>query len=178
VLVAWLFYHFLMAEKRLYSLCMNNNVGYGSRKSRKGGFTVYELTLVILIVALLIAFLLPRVVGNIRFAKESAEIADTQTVTVTLQALLVMTYGRELTDDDGQVLRIEDLIYFDAHDPRNVKLTAEAYRAMEELTGLKFGTVEYIVLENISTLRQFRYTTPHGSIVDYNHGNYFVIELY
>jgi len=152
--------------------------GNGLRKNRKGGFTVYELTLVLLIVALLIALLMPRVVGNIRLAKESAEIADTQTVTVTLQALLVMTYGREIKDDAGNVLYIEDLTYFDLKDRSNVKLTQQAYRAMEELAGTRFGTVEYIVLENISTLMQFRYTTPHGSIVDYIRGEYFIVELY
>jgi len=145
---------------------------------RRGGFTVYEITLVLLIVALLIAFLLPRVAGNIRFAKESAEIADTQTVTVTLQALLVMTYGREITNEQGEVLNIDDLTYFDVSDRKNVKLTPAAYRAMEELAGVKFGLVEHIVLDNRTTLRQFRYTTPQGSIVDYNRGEYFIIKLY
>jgi len=147
-------------------------------RNRKKGFTVYEITLVILIVALLIAFLLPRVAGNIRFAKEAAEIADTQTVTVTLQALLVMTYGREMTDEKGEILNIEDLTYFYVHDRSNVRLTPIAYSAMEELAGVQFGLVEYIVLEDIVTLRQFRYTTPHGSIVDYNRGEYFILELY
>jgi len=136
------------------------------------------LTLVLLIVALLIAFLLPRVAGNIRFAKESAEIAETQTVTVTLQALLVMTYGNEIKNDQGKLLNIEDLIYFDVYERKNVRLTPEAYRAMEELAGVRFGMVEYIILENTTTLRQFRYSTPHGSIVDYNRGEYFVVKLY
>jgi len=148
------------------------------RKNRKGGFTIYEITLVLLIVALIIAFLLPRVVGNIRFAKESAEIAETQTVTLALQSLLAMTYGSEIKDEEGRVLNIGDLIYFDAHDRSNVKLTPEGYRAMQELVGIRFGLVEYIVLENITTLQQFRYTTPQGSIVDYNRGEYFVVELY
>ena len=152
--------------------------GNGKLNRRRGGFTVYEITLVILIVALLIAFLLPRVAGNIRFAKETAEITETQTVTLTLQALLVMTYGRELTNEEGKILTIEDLTYFDVQDRKNVKLTPEAYRAMEELAGIQFGWVENIVLENITTLRAFRYTTPHGSIVDYNAGEYFVLELY
>ena len=153
-------------------------LGYGLRKNRKGGFTVYEITLVILIVALLLAFILPRVVGNIRFAKEAAEIADTQTVTVTLQALLIMTYGRELTNEQGDILKIEDLTYFYVHDRSNVRLTPEAYRAMQELAGVSFGLVEYIVLEDLTTLSQFRYTTPHGSIVDYNRGEYYILELY
>jgi len=157
---------------------IETTAGNRLRKNRKSGFTVYELTLVLLIVALLIAFLLPRVVGNIRFAKESAEIAETHTVTLALQSLLVMTYGHEITDDQGRPLTVEDLTYFDYHDRRNLKLTPEAYRAMEELSGARFGIVEYIVLENITTLRQFRYTTPHGSIVDYNNGEYFVVELY
>jgi len=150
----------------------------GIKGRRRGGFTIYELTLVLLIVALIIAFLLPRVAGNIRYAKESAEIADTQTVTVTLQALLVMTYGREFTNEQGRTLTIDDLIYFDVTDRRNVKLTPIAYQKMKEMTGLTFGLVEYVVLENITTLRQFRYTTPHGSVVDYNSGKYFIVELY
>jgi len=148
------------------------------RYKRNGGFTIYEITLVLLIVALLIAFLLPRVAGNIRYAKENAEIAETQTVTITLQALLVMTYGREITNEKGEVLSLEDLTYFDIQDRKNVRLTPEAYRAMEELSGVRFGLVEYIVLENATKLMQFRYTTPHGSIVDYIMGEYFVMELY
>ena len=142
------------------------------------GFTVYEITLVLLIVALLIVFLLPRVVGNIQLAKESAEIAETQTVTITLQALLIMTYGREITNEQGELLNLEDLTYFDYDDRRNVKLTPDAYRAMEELSGVTFGLVEHIVLENRTTLRQFQYTTPQGSIVAYNMGQYFIVELY
>jgi len=149
-----------------------------TQSKRRGGFTVYELTLVLLIVALLIVFLMPRVAGNIRFAKESAEIAETQTVTVTLQALLVMTYGNEIENDQGKLLNIEDLIFFDVYERKNVRLTPEAYRAMEELAGVRFGLVEYIILENATTLKQFRYTTPHGSIVDYNRGEYFVVKLY
>jgi len=150
----------------------------GQPNKSRAGFTVYELILVLLIVSLLIVFLLPRVTDNIRYAKESAEISDTQTVTITLQTLLFMTYGNELTNERGEPLTIEDLTYFDTHDRRNVKLTQEAYRAMEELSGTTFGYVEYIVLENITTLQQFRYTTRQGSIVDYNKGDYFVIELY
>ena len=145
---------------------------------RRGGFTVYEVTLVLLIVALIIALIVPRVVGNIQVAKESAEIAETRTVTLTLQSLLVMTYGNEMTNEKGELLTVHDLTFFDANDRRNVQLTPEAYRAMEELAGITFGKVEYIVLENVTALQQFRYTTPHGSLVDYNQGEYFVVKLY
>ena len=61
-------------------------VGGKERKLRRhSGFIVAELIVVILIIALLAAFILPKVLGNIRYAKENAEIAETQTVTVTLQ---------------------------------------------------------------------------------------------
>ena len=146
--------------------------------SGKGGFIVAELIVVLLIMALLAAILFPRVLGNIQVAKENAEIAATHTVTVTLQSLLTMTYGREIVDDNGDPLSLADLTYFDVLDRSNVKLTPVAYREMEDLAGTSFGVVERIVLKDKITLYSFRYTTTQGATVDYNSGDYFVIKMH
>ena len=146
--------------------------------SKNGGFIVAELIVVLLIIALLAAILIPKVLGNIEVAKESAEIAETHTVTVTLQALLTMAYGNVITDSEDKPLTFSELTYFDINDRSNIKLTKRAYREMEALAGVKFGKVENVVLENNVSLMSFRYYTPNGSTVDYIKGQYFVIELH
>ena len=152
------------------------------RKKRidtQGGMIVFELVFVLVIISLLLAILLPKVLENIQAAKESAEIVETYMVTISLQSLLIMTYGNEITDEDtGDQLTIADLTYFDVEDRSNIKLTYKAYREMKQLAGTNFGVVENIVLKNRITLYSFRYYTPNGSIVDYNNGRYSVTELY
>jgi len=58
---------------------------------RRDGYTVYELIIVMVILALLAVILIPMVVDNIRMAKESAEIAQTQTA--GRQSGLVAVFG-------------------------------------------------------------------------------------
>jgi type II secretory pathway pseudopilin PulG len=133
---------------------------------------------VLVILALLAAILLPRVIDNIRLAKEGAEIAETQTVTVTLQALITLTYGNETRNPDGKSLTVDDLTFASWDDRKNILLTDAAIKEMEDLAGVTFGFVDRIVIENRVILVSFRYVTPHGSTIDYQQGQYFVINLY
>ena len=142
------------------------------------GFILVELIVVLAIVALAAAIFLPMAYSSVRVAKEKAEIAETQTATLTLQAVLTITYGKAVIGDKDGLLSITDLIYFDTDDVRNVKLTEMAYREMKDLAGVNFGVVENIVLESNIVLASFRYYTLSGSTVDYNNGQYFVVELY
>ena len=145
---------------------------------RRDGYTVYELIIVMVILALLAVILIPMVVDNIRTAKESAEIAQTQTAAVTLQALLTMTYANEIRNPDGSSLSFNDLIRTDPEDRTNTTLTYRAYAEMHDLAGVGFGSIDQVVIEDRVTLISFRYTTPSGSLVDFNRGQYFIIELH
>jgi len=145
---------------------------------RRDGYTVYELIVVMIILALLAVILIPMVVDNIRTAKESAEIAQTQTAAVTLQALLTMTYANEIRNPDGSSLSYDDLIRTDPEDRKNITLTYRAYAEMHDLAGVGFGEVNQVVIEDRITLISFRYTTPSGSIVDFYRGQYFIVELH
>ena len=149
------------------------------RIDTQGGMIVFELLFVLVIISLLLTILLPKVLESIQIAKETAEIVETRMVTISLQSLLIMTYGNEITDEDtGDPLTLADLTYFDIADRSNVKLTYKAYREMKQLSGVDFGVVENVVLKNRITLYSFRYYTPNGSIVDYNNGRYSVTKLY
>jgi len=144
----------------------------------KRGIILVEIIVVMVVVALTAAILLPKIYGTVQLAKENAEITETQTVTLALQAVLTMTYGKANIGDKGDHLSFADLTYFDKDDISNIKLTERAYKEMSELAGVGFGDVENIVLENKITLKSFRYYTRSGSTVDYHNGEYFVVELY
>ena len=144
----------------------------------KRGYIVLELVVVLVILALLAAFLLPPVIDNIRLAKESAETAETQTAAVTLQALLSMTYANEIRNPDGKSLSLEDLTWTDANEPDNVRLTYRAYAELMELAGVNFGYISHVVVEGRVNLVSFRYETLQGSIVEFYQGQYEIIQLY
>jgi len=149
-----------------------------NKSGKRDGYIVLELVVVLVILALLAAILLPRVLDNIRIAKESAEIASTQTAAVTLQALLNMTYANEIRNPDGSSLSYNDLIRTDPEDRTNTTLTYRAYAEMHDLAGVGFGDVNQVVIEDRITLVSFRYTTHNGSIVDFYRGQYFIVELH
>jgi type II secretory pathway pseudopilin PulG len=146
--------------------------------SKKDGYIVAELIVVLIIIALLAVLLIPSVIDNIRIAKETAEIAQTQTAAVTLQALLTMTYSNEIRNPDGSSLSFDDIIRIDPKDRTNTTLSYRGYAEMYDLAGIGFGSIDNVVVENRINLISFRYTTENGSIVDFNRGQYFIIELY
>ncbi|MDR3304886.1 MAG: hypothetical protein LBS85_02485 [Clostridiales Family XIII bacterium] len=137
--------------------------------AQKGGFIVAELLVVLVILALLAALLLPKVLHYIDEAKSNAEIAETRTVTVTLQSILSLNYDSEPETDAA---------YFDRTDTYNIRLTDRAHEEMVALCETELGDVDHILIGGGNMLISYQYRTLLGSVVLYKDGDYSVLELY
>jgi competence protein ComGC len=144
----------------------------------RGGFTVREFAIIVIVIGVVIAILIPLIIGNIRLAREKGEIEETRTVTITIQTLLSIANSEGVTAKELNAPDDSGYFHTDPERDDNMTLTGNAYAAMEDLARIRFGYVDQVQMKDVYSLVSFRYRTPNGSIVQYKDGVYTVLELY
>jgi competence protein ComGC len=158
---------------------MKRNAQTVKRQGRaRDGFTWTEFAVVVIVIAAVIVILVPVLVSNIRQAREKGEIEETRTVTIALQAILSLANGDDVSENDMHAVGDTGFFHTDPKSDDNMTLTAKAYAEMEALAMIKLGYVDRVKMRSAYTVESFRYRTPNGSLVEYQSGEYTVLELY
>jgi len=131
------------------------------------GFSLIELSVVILIIMLLAAILLPNILSKAKEAKKTSEIYEARMTLIALQTAL--TADRE----EGKRDRI-----LNRTDVYNVRPTEYGLRKMKEYAGIPIGTVSNIKVTPSDSVYGFVYYSTHESIVIYDRGEYTISVLH
>ena len=129
-------------------------------KSRKNGFTLVELIVVLVILAILAALLVPALTGYIDKARQSAVIAETRSVLQAVQTEVSELYGK---DEYAEQVRAASIFTIASKDD-NAMPGGE-----QKLTGLKARYDEIVNLAEVPSLtngtgRFVCVTKPSGKV--------------
>jgi prepilin-type N-terminal cleavage/methylation domain-containing protein len=144
---------------------------------KKRGFTIIELTVVILIIALLIALIFPRLFDTLEDAKTNAELTELRMIRTAIQCIADDNYANH-TGNVGVSYGDENLIYFKAHKDGTLALTDNGLTAIKELIDASIGTVESFRIGTNGALDELTYTTLKGSEVRWINGKAEMLKLY
>ena len=121
-------------------------------KNNKKGFTLVELIVVLVILAILPALLIPALTGYIDKAKEKSIVAETRQVVMAAQTLVDESYGTKVegtavtvgkeTTFDVTYQQIADLAEVKVDCITEVKLNT-AKEGTNEIAGTKVASVKY-----------------------------------
>ena len=129
-------------------------------KSRKNGFTLVELIVVLVILAILAALLVPALTGYIDKARQSAVIAETRSVLQAVQTEVSELYGK---NEYAEQVRAASIFTIASKDD-NAMPGGE-----QKLTGLKARYDEIVKLAEVPSLTNgtgnfFCVTKPTGAV--------------
>ena len=147
--------------------------------NNKKGFTLVEVIVVLVILAILIAIAVPALTGYIDKAAEKSAIADTKTIVTALQTISVESYGNGAviygTCNSETGVRIKG-----AYNQPGTLISTKTYReTVNELTGKNYTAANFanptasksvntIVYDSNSkgtaTLTRFTYVTDDGKL--------------
>jgi prepilin-type N-terminal cleavage/methylation domain-containing protein len=138
------------------------------REASRGrhGFSMVELCTVIVIIAIMAAILLPIALHYVDDAKKNAEIAETRTITLALQATLDLSYVDRDTYE-----------YINRTDIYDVRLSKAGTEAVEEMIGTSIGTVTHLAFDTSNELLSYIYISLTGATIQYERGEYTVLSL-
>lgn len=130
------------------------------RRSKKGGFTLVELIVVLAILAILAALLIPALTGYINKAKEKSVVAETRQVVMAAQTLYDEEYGT--------IARNGNAPSFDKTNAKKIKYSDVADLA--EVNGK--GTIDNIAVTK-NKISEVKYTRD-GKTCTFNGSTYTI----